>query len=332
MTGWASAARAAAALSLLCLAAAPAQAAEKPVPSKVLFSFQGDDVFESSGLVDRGDVVYTNNDSGDDAVIYGVDAGTGRTVSRTTYDDEVTDVEAIAPGADGTVWAADTGDNRENRDDVAVYRVDPRDGEHRATRYPLTYPDGPHDAETLLVHPRTQRVFVVSKAVFGGTVYAAPRQLRPDQPNRLRAFARVPGLVTDGAFFPDGRHVVLRTYGTASVFTFPAFELVGTVTLPEQPQGEGISVSRTGRVLVSSEGVNAPVLRVDLPKRWTSAKAPATPSGPKPSTQKASADGAQADTGRDAGDWAGIALVVAVVAGLVALVVRAAPLRGQRRR
>ena len=124
MTGWASAARAAAALSLLCLAAAPAQAAEKPVPSKVLFSFQGDDVFESSGLVDRGDVVYTNNDSGDDAVIYGVDAGTGRTVSRTTYDDEVTDVEAIAPGADGTVWAADTGDNRENRDDVAVYRVD----------------------------------------------------------------------------------------------------------------------------------------------------------------------------------------------------------------
>ena len=115
----------------------------------------------------------------------------------------------------------------------------PRDGEHRATRYPLTYPDGPHDAETLLVHPRTQRVFVVSKAVFGGTVYAAPRHLRPDQPNRLRAFARVPGLVTDGAFFPDGRHVVLRTYGTASVFTFPAFELVGTVTLPVAAAGRG---------------------------------------------------------------------------------------------
>jgi hypothetical protein len=329
MTGWASAA---AALALLCLTAAPAQAADKPVPSKELFSFQGDDVFESSGLVDRGDVVYTNNDSGDDAVIYGVDASTGRTVTRTTYAGEVSDVEAIAPGADGTIWAGDTGDNRANRDDVAVYRVDPRDGDHPATRYPLTYPDGPHDAETLLVQPGTQRVFVVSKAVFGGTVYAAPRHLRTDRPNRLRAFARVPGLVTDGAFLPDGRHVVLRTYGTASVFTFPAFELVGTVTLPEQPQGEGISVSSTGRVLVSSEGVNAPVLRVDLPKRLTSARAPAKPSGPKPATQKAPADASHADTGRDAGDWAVIALVVAVGAGLVALVVRAAPLRGPRRR
>ena len=97
----------------------------------------------------------------------------------------------------------------------------------------------------------------MSKAVFGGTVYAAPRHLRPDRQNRLRAFARVPGLVTDGTFFPDGRHVLLRTYGTASVYTFPGFELVGTVTLPSQPQGEGISVSSTGRVLVSSEGVHA---------------------------------------------------------------------------
>jgi hypothetical protein len=254
MTGWASRAGLLAAVLLLS-SAAPAYAAGKPVPSKVLFTFQGEDVFESSGLVDRGDVVYTNNDSGDDAVVYGVDPHSGRTVSRTTYADSVTDVEAIAPGADGTIWAGDTGDNRMNRDDVAVYRLTPRDGDHPGTRYPLTYPDGPHDAETLLVQPRTQRVFVVSKAIFGGTVYAGPRRLHADKPNRLHTFARVPGLVTDGTFFPDGRHVLLRTYGTASVFTFPGFELVGTVALPEQPQGEGISVSGTGRVLVSSEGV-----------------------------------------------------------------------------
>jgi hypothetical protein len=331
MTGWASRAALMAAL-LLVSSATPAYAADKPVPSKVLFTFQGDDVFESSGLVDRGDVVYTNNDSGDDAVVYGIDSRSGRTVSRTTYADSVTDVEAIAPGADGTIWAGDTGDNRMNRDDVAVYRLVPHDGDHPGTRYPLTYPDGPHDAETLLVQPRTQRVFVVSKAIFGGTVYAAPRRLHSDKPNRLHAFARVPGLVTDGTFFPDGRHVLLRTYGTASVFTFPGFELVGTVTLPQQPQGEGISVSGIGRVLVSSEGVAAAVLQVDLPKRLTAAHAPSTPAGPKPSTKPPSNASSQAGNGRDAKDWAGIALVVAVVAGLVTLVVRSAPLRGQRRR
>ena len=124
-----------------------------------------------------------------------------------------------------------------------------------APRYTFTYPDGPHDAETLLVHPRTGRLFVVTKSVFGGTVYAAPGRPRAGgQPNRLKAFARVTGLVTDGTFLPDGRRVVLRTYGTATVYTFPGFAPIGTVGLPQQRQGEGISVSRTGRVLVSSEG------------------------------------------------------------------------------
>jgi hypothetical protein len=329
MIAWPSAA---AAVLLLAVTAAPAYAADQPVPSKVLFAFHGDDIIESSGLVDRGHVVYTNNDSGDGAFVYGVDPGTGRTISKTTYADQVSDVEAIAPGARGTIWAGDIGDNRVDRHDVAVYRMKQGDGDHPGTKYPLTYPDGPHDAETLLVQPHTQRVFVVSKAIFGGTVYAAPRHLRSDRPNRLRAFARVPGLVTDGTFFPDGRHVLIRTYGTASVFTFPAFQLVGTVTLPAQPQGEGISVSRSGRVLVSSEGVHARVLQVRLPRRLTTTRSPVKATGPKPSTHPPSAATSHTGTARDAEDWAWIALILVAAAGLVALVVRVSPPRGPRRR
>src|SRR5205085_6520149 len=124
---------------------------------------------------------------------------------------------------------------------------------------------------------RDQRVFVVSKSPFGGTVYAAPRTLRGDAENRLQVFAHVAGLVTDGTFFPDGKHVLLRTYGTASVYTFPAFQPVGTVTLPAQSQGEGISLSATGRVLVSSEGAGTDVLRVDLPRALTTPGPGASP-------------------------------------------------------
>lgn len=311
---------------------------DDPVPSRTLFVLEGDDVFESSGLVDRGRVVFTNNDSGDDAVVYGVDSRTGRTVSRTTYADSVEDVEALAPGPGGTVWAGDTGDNRERRDDVQVYRVQPRDGEHPATRYTLTYPDGPHDAETLLVHPRTGRVLVVSKSVFGGTVYAAPPRLRAGStPNRMRKFAQVAGLVTDGTFFPDGRHVLLRTYGTASVYTYPGFELVGTVTLPAQPQGEGISVSRTGRVLVSSEGVHADVLQVTLPPRLTAelapdASPPATPTGPAPSSRAPSHVAEPDPSPRSLEDWGWIALVAAGVGALGYLALRGSRLRGPRKR
>jgi hypothetical protein len=333
MTAWRSSALA---LSLLlCLGSAPpVHADDGVVPSTVLFAFEDDEVFESSGLVDRGGTVYTVNDSGDDAVVYGVDADTGRTVSRTTYADDATDVEALAPGEDGTVWAGDTGDNRRNRDTITAYRLRPQDGDHPGTAYPLRYPDGAHDAETLLVQPGTERVFVVSKSPFGGTVYAAPREpVAGGKPNRLQEFARVSGLVTDGSFFPDGRHVVLRTYGTASVYTFPAFDLVGTVRLPSQPQGEGIAVGATGRVLVSSEGVHAEVLRVSLPAALTdpAASASAVP-GPAPATAPPAAAADVEKPGRSTGDWVGIGLAAAVVALLGWLTLRGSRVRGPRTR
>lgn len=339
MTGWRSRAAVLVLAGLVPLTVPAAYGdTDAPVPSRTLFAFEGDDVFESSGLVDRGDVVFTNNDSGDHAVVYGVDPRTGRTVSRTTYAGSVEDVEALAPGEGGTVWAGDIGDNRERRDDVQVYRVQPRDGDHPATRYTLAYPDRPHDAEALLVHPRTGRVLVVSKSVFGGTVYAAPERLRPGSaPNRMRRFAQVAGLVTDGTFFPDGRHVLLRTYGTASVYTYPGFELVGTVTLPAQEQGEGISVSRTGRVLVSSEGVHADVLQVTLPARLTAELAPGatpppTPIGPAPSSRAPSHAAKPDPSARSLEDWGWIGLVAAGLAALGYLTLRGSRLRDPRRR
>ena len=339
MTAWRSAALV---LALSFVAAPAAYAADRTLPSSPLFAFEGDDVFESSGLVDRGRTVYTVNDSGDDAVVYGVDPDTGRTVSRTTYAEEATDVEGLAPGARGTVWVGDIGDNGRERDDISVHRVTPRDGEQPARRYALTYPDSAHDAEALLVHPRSQQVFVVSKSPFGGTVYAAPRDLGAGRANRLRPFAQVSGLVTDGSFLPDGRHVVLRTYGTASVYTFPGFRLVGTVRLPSQRQGEGISVSARGRVLVSSEGVQAEVLEVRLPKRLAapSAAQKAAPSTsietPTPTRTPAQAPrddaGGPGPAARDTGDWLGIGLVALGVAAIGWLTVRGSRIRSPRDR
>ncbi len=321
MTGWASA-------SAVLLA----------VAHHVLFTFQDPEVIESSGLVDRGSVVYTINDSGDGPVVYGVDPHSGETLSHTRYSSHgVEDVEAIAPGAAGTVWVGDIGDNRAVRDDVAVYRVRPSasgDVTVSVPRYGLRYPDGARDAETLLVQPRTQRVFVVSKSVFGGTVYAAPRQLRAGAENRLRPVAAVSGLVTDGTFLPDGKHVLLRTYTTASVYTFPDFELVGTARLPEQRQGEGIAVGPGGRVLVSSEGLHAPVLSVRLPASLTGARsAPAAP--PVPTSARPSPEARSAPQPDGVGDAWKVGLLGAGVLGagvvvLAALAARRSRIRSRR--
>jgi hypothetical protein len=323
VTGWPSVP--ALCLGLLLLAA-PAAADATSVPGSRLFAFDDDDTFESSGLVDRGDVVFTINDSGDDAVVYGVDPASGRTVSHTTYADSVEDVEALAPGAHGTFWVGDIGDNRHSRDRIAVYHVRPGEHDLAVDRFDLAYPDGPHDAETLLVQPRTQQVFVVSKSVFGGTVYAAPRTLASGRTNRLHAYARVRGLVTDGAFFPDGSHVVLRTYGEAMVYTIPVFGLAGTVRLPTQPQGEGISVGRDGRVLLSTEGVHADVLQVALPGSLTAAQ----PSTVRPARPPLAEQAGRRQDPRGAWDWTAVAVAAAGVVGLGCLAWRGSRLRGPR--
>jgi hypothetical protein len=238
-----------------------------PESGDEVFAFQDPAIVESSGLVALGDGHFvTTNDSGDTGRLFTVDDN-GETVGVTTWSSTPDDVEALAPAADGEVWAGDIGDNPAERAEISVSRVPvgPGDRDADVLTYPLTYPDGPHDAEALLAHPVTGRLYIVSKVVFGGKVYEAPERLAAGSDNRLRAMADVTGLVTDGAFFPDGRHLVLRTYTKALVYSFPDLSLVGEIDLPGQRQGEGIAVLDDESLFLSSEGVNAPLLRVDVP-------------------------------------------------------------------
>jgi hypothetical protein len=133
------------------------------------------------------------------------------------------------------------------------------------TVYDLVYPDGAHDAETLLCDPHTGRLYVASKEWLGGTLYAAPARLSPDRPNRLRAIAPVLPIATDGAFLPGGHRVVIRGYASATVYDWPSMRRVTTFALPAQPQGEGIAVAADGTGYLSSEGTHSKVLEITLP-------------------------------------------------------------------
>ncbi|WP_228942319.1 hypothetical protein [Nocardioides sp. Leaf374] len=240
--------------------------------AEVAFAFRDPAVVESSGLVARDGLVLTTNDSGDTGRVFAVEPATGRTVGVTTWSQDPVDVEALAPadgpGArPGEVWVGDIGDNPGERTSVSVTRVAVGRGALGAagTTYELVYPDGGQDAETLLVEPRSGRLLVASKAFLGGTLYRAPARLSPDAPNRLEPVGSVLSIATDGAFFPDGRHLVVRGYGGAVVYAWPSMEEVADLDLPTQQQGEGIAVDEDGRVLLSSEGQYAEVLELDLP-------------------------------------------------------------------
>ena len=68
-----------------------------------------------------------------------------------------------------TLYVGDIGDNAAQRPDIAVYRFGAA-GAPRAVRerkLALRYPDGAHDAEALLVDPRTGSLAIVTKD-FGG--------------------------------------------------------------------------------------------------------------------------------------------------------------------
>jgi hypothetical protein len=235
--------------------------AERPV-----FRFADPDIVESSGVVVVDGSVVTVNDSGDSGRVFTVDPATGRTVGVTSWLDAPTDVEALAPAGPGHVWVGDIGDNRHARDSVEVLRVPVGPGDRTATptSYELVYPDGARDAEALLRHPLTGQLFVVSKGVFSGTVYAAPLRLRADRPNRLVEVGEAPGMVTDATFLPGGGGAVLRTYTHAYLVSTPSWQAVTSWQLPRQDQGEGIALDGR-RLLLSTEGAGSEVLAVPLP-------------------------------------------------------------------
>jgi len=291
-------------------------AATGDVAPEPLLRFTDPAIVESSGLVARDGLLHTVNDSGDEARVFTVDRG-GRTVGVTRWDADPVDVEALAPGPPGRVWVGDIGDNAAERDSVTVTSVPVGRGDVSGPveTYRLAYPGGAADAETLLAHPRTGRLYVVTKTVLGGQVLAAPRRLDPDRVNRLRPVGRALALATDGTFLPDGRHVVVRDYTRAVVHTFPGFEVVGEVELPRQQQGEGIAVDGDGRLLLGSEGRRAPVLAVDLPPRVAAAVS-AADTTPSPSPSTGPGPGSGAPVRRDPWPWllgAGVMVAMVVV-------------------
>jgi hypothetical protein len=236
------------------------------------FAYRDPAIVEASGLVVRDGLFVTVNDSGDGGRIFAVD-GSGETVGTTSWADEPTDTEALAPAGDGEVWVGDIGDNPGSRSSITVLRVPvgPGDRTVEPAAYELVYPDGAHDAETLLAHPRTGQLFVVTKDIFGGTVYAAPRALSAERPNELTAVVDTKAFVTDGSFFPDGRSYVLRDYGTAAVYSFPDHERLASFRLPSQQQGEGIAVAEDGSVHLNTEGQFSDVLRPSNLTAWSAA-------------------------------------------------------------
>jgi hypothetical protein len=246
---------------------------------------------EISGIhagVRNPDIWWVHNDSGDSARVFALDR-TGAVRGTYAFDgiraidwEDIAVVAGTTPGS-GVIYAADIGDNAANRAEVELYRVtEPAvalTGPAATAELPavetlhLTYPDGAHDAEALIVDPVFGDIVIIAKSLSGGkvNVYQAPAHLAPGSTTALTTVGRLAlgtGLgnaVTAADVTADGSAVAVRTYGRVLVYDRTTARKVWTAFAgtacsaprPAEGQGEAVGFRADAKQLATvSEGAN----------------------------------------------------------------------------
>jgi hypothetical protein len=270
-------------------------------PPRQLGALQDSAINESSGLVasrTNPGLYWTHNDSGDGPNIYALDGHGARRGTWRVRGASARDWEDIAAGpgpqsGSSYLYIGDIGDNEGKRSEIIVYRVKeptikPNDSSSSRLKPLVTdetevirfrYPDGAHDAESLLVHPITGDLYVVSKIPFANpVVYKAAAPLSTNALTTLERLAElnVPslfgGLITGGDISPDGLRVALCDYvdgyelvlaDARAPFDRIWKQSLKPLDLGKRKQGEAIAYRLDGRALLAtSEGAHPPLIEV----------------------------------------------------------------------
>ena len=251
-------------LAVVLLTVVPTAAGAKDT---VAFTIKDARITESSGLaVDPGGYLYwTVNDSDDRGVAYGIGLD-GSVRGTLNFDARPHDVEAVAVHKN-RLYVADIGDNNGRRRFVRVYVfTNPRPDGLTVTyhAYDFRYPDGPQDAETLLIND-SGRLFIVTKGR-NAAIYEAPAKPERQGVNELEQVGSAPPNVTDGAFLLGRDRIALLTPSSMVVIGATSYKVMATVPIPDQPQAESVTLSLDQRsLLVGSEGKKSKVYAMRVP-------------------------------------------------------------------
>lgn len=270
---------------------------EKP---KVIASIESPEIKESSGLAAskcQPDVFWTHNDSDDDAFLYAVNGkgeklGTWRVAGAKNFDwEDIAEIKTAS--GECVLYIGDIGNNTRSRDEFTIYRVrepqiSPADKSSSKRKPVMTetaqairfeYPDMRRDAETLMVHPQTGDLYILSKRLSGASaVYKLKSDFDPAKTNKLEKITdfSVPaipnGFLTGGDIAPDGKRVVICDYFNGYELILPEkaknFDEIWTqapqtIELGAREQGESIAYSADGNaILAGSENKKSPLIEV----------------------------------------------------------------------
>lgn len=259
---------------------------------------------ETSGIAASGindDIYYVHNDSGDTSRFFAIKP-TGELISSIFFNGDkkaelgVVDCEDIAVGpgpitGKSYVYVGDIGDNTSIRQYITVYRLEERTAwakegsTHNAVAVPIhfKYPDGPKDAETLMIDPLEKLIYIVSKRRDSVKVYTSPLIYKPNDTLLLtkRATLFFSGYkpfkwITAGDISKDGTQLLLKNYVQVYYWKRLPNEHIWQTLLRKprllpytmERQGEGIGFTPDGKgYYCVSEGVFTPVYYYMIPKK-----------------------------------------------------------------
>jgi hypothetical protein len=225
---------------------------------------------EISGIVSsrkNAGVLWIHNDRSRDD-IYAVSTD-GELLATYSLGGEVSDMEDIAIGPGPLpelhyLYCGDIGDNAATRSSIRVYRAaepavysylaenPPSEDFPIVERITLNYPDGSHNAETLMIDPITGDLFIATKQLNVSRIYRADRSQLQDKATVILSFAGQLDFheVSSGDISADGQEIILRQENFAKVWRRAAGQsiaeaLAGTpvdvpvIGMPTEQNGEG---------------------------------------------------------------------------------------------
>ncbi len=244
---------------------------------------------ESSGVcvTQRGQVVWSHNDSGGKARVFGFDRAGKYLVEMEWPTARAIDWEDMcAFQVDGKTYLAvgDVGDNNHRRSNVQIY-VAPAPEVDLSAKAPVrrvadgiccltvTYPDGPVNCEALAYDAQRKKLVLATKETLRCRFFEVDAaDLSRDRTVTARQTgALVLPLVTGADISSGGQYMLLSTYGPACLLKRNAAgdwqtrgdQAVRMISLPPRRQGESVCFDHhPKRLLVTSEFAPTPLFSV----------------------------------------------------------------------
>ena len=245
---------------------------------------------EISGLAasrSQPGILWVHNDSGDGTVVYAIDLEGQLQMQVQLIGSDGSKINAVdcedialgpGPSAGDFLYLADIGDNTASRETIRIYRfLEPElnvEANGPVVQVAVecdvmeaVYPDGPRDAETLLVDPMSGDIIILSKDFIHARAYRMFDTI--GEASTLEFLVELPwGFMTGGDISSDGTSILLRGYWNAEIWTrspsgnwWTSLALPGcAASLAMEPQGEAIGFRADGGgYFTVSEGVQPPL-------------------------------------------------------------------------